>query len=106
MTILNALLVSLFGISVVFIVLISLSFVVKVQSFIVSYVGNKKEDSEVGCENISDFEDSGQFVKVTNGELRLIDVDEKTAAMIMAIVSDELKIPLNKLDFKAIRALD
>jgi Na+-transporting methylmalonyl-CoA/oxaloacetate decarboxylase gamma subunit len=36
------------------------------------------------------------------GELRLNNVDEKTAAMIMAIVSHESKIPLNELVFKSI----
>lgn len=36
------------------------------------------------------------------GTLRLKDVDEQTAAMIMAIVSDESGIPLNELEFKSI----
>ena len=40
------------------------------------------------------------------GEVLLYDVDEKTAACIMAIVSDQTKIPLNELIFKSIRALD
>ncbi len=40
------------------------------------------------------------------GEIALYDVDEKTAACIMAIVSDSTKIPLNQLIFKSIKALD
>ncbi|NLB91637.1 MAG: hypothetical protein GX786_10530 [Clostridiales bacterium] len=36
------------------------------------------------------------------GELLLENVDEQTAAMIMAIVSDESKIPLSELVFKRI----
>ena len=36
------------------------------------------------------------------GELRLRDVDEQTAAMIMAIVSDQSGIPLSELQFKSI----
>ena len=40
------------------------------------------------------------------GELLLFDVDEKTAACLMAIVCDQTKIPLNELVFKSIRALD
>ena len=40
------------------------------------------------------------------GELKLFDVDEKTAAIIMAIVSHESKIPLSELQFKSIKALD
>ena len=43
---------------------------------------------------------------VYGGELALYDVDEKTAACIMAIVSDETKIPLSQLVFKSIRALN
>lgn len=40
------------------------------------------------------------------GEIALFDVDEKTAACIMAIVADSSKIPLDQLIFKSIRALD
>ncbi|MGN0993483.1 MAG: OadG family transporter subunit [Butyricicoccus sp.] len=42
---------------------------------------------------------------VYGGEVALIDVDEKTAACIMAIVSDETGIPLSELVFKKIKAL-
>lgn len=37
------------------------------------------------------------------GSLDLVDVDEKTAAVIMAIVSKESGIPLNRLAFKSIK---
>lgn len=37
------------------------------------------------------------------GEIKLHDVDDKTAALIMAIVADELKAPLNELRFLSIR---
>ena len=36
----------------------------------------------------------------------LIDVDEKSAAIIMAIVSDETGIPLERLAFKSIKKID
>lgn len=39
------------------------------------------------------------------GEIQLIDVDERTAVCIMAIVSDETGIDLSELVFKKIRAL-
>ncbi len=39
------------------------------------------------------------------GDIKLIDVDEKTAACIMAIVSDQTGIPLSELIFKKIRGL-
>ena len=43
---------------------------------------------------------------VYGGELALYDVDEKTAACIMAIVADQTKIPLDQLVFRSIRAID
>lgn len=43
---------------------------------------------------------------VNNGEVDLVGVDEKTAAVIMAIVSQQSNIPLNRLSFKSIRLID
>ena len=40
------------------------------------------------------------------GELKLYGTDPKTAAMIMAIVADELKTPLNELRFKSIKEVE
>lgn len=40
------------------------------------------------------------------GELKLHSVPDKQAAMIMAIVADTLKTPLNELRFKSIRLID
>ena len=37
------------------------------------------------------------------GELKLYDTDDRTAAMIMAIVADETGIPINELRFNSIR---
>lgn len=42
----------------------------------------------------------------STGQLDLYDVDEKTAAVIMAIVSHESGIPLNRLQFKSIKAIE
>lgn len=40
------------------------------------------------------------------GTLDLIDVDEPTAAVIMAIVSNQSGIPLNRLNFKSIKRVE
>lgn len=40
------------------------------------------------------------------GRLDVYDVDEKTAAVIMAIVSNESGIPLNRLLFKSIKRIE
>ena len=39
------------------------------------------------------------------GELKLYDTDPRTAAMLMAIVADELQAPLNELRFLSIREI-
>ena len=46
-----------------------------------------------------------QYAPGTAGELKLYDTDERVAAMLMAIVADELGAPLNELRFKSIREL-
>ena len=40
-----------------------------------------------------------------SGEVKLYDVDEKTAAMLMAIVAEETDIPLNELRVLSIREI-
>ena len=42
----------------------------------------------------------------SSGTLKLKDCDEKTAAMIMAIVADDTGIPLNELVFKSIKLVE
>ncbi len=43
---------------------------------------------------------------MNQGELELVGTDEKTAAVIMAIVSDKSGIPLNRLSFKSIKLME
>ncbi|MCX7711296.1 MAG: OadG family protein [Clostridia bacterium] len=107
MSIIDSLLVSIYGMAVVFIVLIILSFLVKLQSMIFSSMASKQEKQEVAKDNKISSEPAAQTdAGWTSGELKLIGVDEKTAAMIMAIVSDESKIPLSELQFKTIKVID
>ena len=49
-------------------------------------------------------EDAGE--EFSSGSLKLKGCDEKTAAMIMAIVSDNTGIPLNELIFKSITLVE
>ncbi|MCD7774399.1 MAG: OadG family protein [Clostridiales bacterium] len=42
----------------------------------------------------------------SQGQLKLTDVDEPTAAIIMAIVSNQSGIPLNRLSFKSIKLIE
>ena len=45
-------------------------------------------------------------VMATAGDLVLRDVDDQTAALLMSIVADQTKIPLNELRFKSIKCLN
>ncbi len=103
MTFLDSLLVDGFGLSIVFVVLISLSLIIKLISIIVRQF--KKPESKT--ETLPD-QTAGQELQTlayADGEMKLLDVDEKTAAMIMAIVSDQTEIPLSQLQFKSIRLI-
>ena len=86
-------------IAMVFAVLVCLYAIIKAFSLGISAIGGRKKAPQV---------ESPSMVKpdLSSGELRLYNVDERTAAMIMAIVSDESGIPLSELVFKTIRALN
>jgi Na+-transporting methylmalonyl-CoA/oxaloacetate decarboxylase gamma subunit len=110
MSVSNSLLVASLVMGIVFVVLIVLSFLLKAQSTIFSFIAKKKDNPSSKVEIESSDDCHSNFVQnspeVSKGQLDLIGVDEKTAAIIMAIVSDELKISLNQLQFKSIKSLD
>lgn len=91
----ESLLVALFCWAVVFAVLITLFAIIRVLSFSIN-VFSKKTTEVTAVEAEEEF---------SSGKLKLKDVDEQTAAMIMAIVSDESGIPLSELIFKSIRQI-
>lgn len=111
MTIFDSLMVSVFGMSVVFLVLVLLSFLVSLQSRAVSILEGKKSENVVGItdnavpQSTPDYAPDTNAEELSAGELKLNGVDEKTAAMIMAIVSDESGISLSELQFKSIKAV-
>lgn len=96
----QALNISLTGMLVVFIVLIILAALVSLMSKLILKLSTKKnKDDKKSTEknNITE--------KITNPQIDLIDVDEKSAAVIMAIVSNESKIPLDHLKFNYIKLI-
>ena len=118
----DALLLALIGVVVVFIVLILLM-------LIVSLVGKIFDGSEKLKEKHPEWNDKVQNLKAkmtfwkkdkqeetetveqplakgTCGELKLINTDERDAAMIMAIVADQTNTPLNELRFKSIKRVE
>ncbi len=103
MSIANSLLVALILMSVVFSCLVALSFLLKAQALVFSFIDNSKTYKQDKEEVVSDINSVENNIQVSTGELKLIGVDEKTTAIIMAILSDELKISLCELQFKSIK---
>ena len=110
---LYALQVSLFGIVIVFALLIILAILIMIISRIVrageSIASKKKKKAEAPVAPAQvQAQTAGTPLPDTlsQGSLVLEGVDEPTAAVIMAIVSDESGIPLNRLLFKSIKEKD
>lgn len=95
----ESLLVDAFGLAIVFAVLIIICFLIKLISIIVG--GIQKKSGKSSDEQVSSV--SAVSETQPNSELELLDVDEKTAALIMAIVSKNTNIPLSKLQFTSIK---
>ncbi|HHW21957.1 MAG TPA: hypothetical protein GXX26_03620 [Clostridiaceae bacterium] len=100
MTFFDSLIILVFGLGLVFVVLIALCGVISLESKLLEAFKPKKPAEK------KPVEEAEEVPEATCGELKLIGVEEKTAAMIMAIVSDESGIPLSELQFKSIKALD
>ena len=95
---------SVLGMSIVFIVLIMLIGVIKIMETVMNR--NKKEEAApeaapatAPAAPIS----TAKPAPGTAGELKLYNVEERDAAMVMAIVADKLGKPLNELRFISIR---
>ena len=100
----NAFLVALSGIVVVFLMLAFLALAITVVSKIIGAMSAKNAPAPVTAAPVAPTAAVPAGGTYT-GEVALVDVDEKTAACIMAIVSHETGIPLNELIFKKIKAL-
>ncbi len=106
MTFGQSLLVSVYGMAVVFVALVALCFLISLFSKMIAAFGKKEEGAPRAAAAPIAPVAAAQDTGITGGQLQLIDVDEKTAAIIMAIVSHESQIPLSELQFKSIKALD
>ena len=112
----QALLDSLLGIAIVFFALILLMLIIK----LLWLFTGEKEAADSGSLKLAHAEaadmtaEAAQALNMagdthrkeaagTAGELKLYDTPPRTAAMLMAIVADELKTPLNELRFISIR---
>lgn len=106
----RALIIAVSGFMIVFLMLCLLWFIIVVINKVTTSLEKKSEGAKPVRASAAKTETPDKpepAVQGTfGGEIALYDVDEKTAACIMAIVSDETRIPLNQLIFKSIRALN
>ena len=97
-----------FGVLFIMYILISLSgkVIERISGVIIG--GKKKEEAApapvASVKEEAAAQDPGE--EFSSGTLKLKGCDEKTAAMIMAIVSDNTGIPLSELVFKSIKLVD
>jgi len=113
MTFPESLLISLLGLLVVFTGLIALMAVIFVIKFLAKFIdsGSKKAPSAAPAAAAAPAAVSAapaaDLVPApgSSGEIKLNGVDDRTAAMLMAIAADELNIPLNELRFISIREI-
>ena len=103
--ILDAGIVALLGYAVVFFGLILLMIVVMVIGKIFMAADAKKAAAAAAAAPAAPVEPEAPkpVAPGTAGELKLHDVEPKTAAMLMAIVADKLGKPLNELRFISIK---
>lgn len=118
-TVLDALIISLIGFAIVFVVLFILMGIVMLMG-LASDKGHvitdklpkfknpfrKKKGEEVSSEEEESAAVAAPLAVGTCGELTLVRTEERDAAMIMAIVADSLGTPLNELRFNRIERLD
>ena len=95
MTFVDALIYSLLGMLVVFFALFLLMLIIK----LMTAAGNK-EKTPPPAPTAAPAPAPGSA-----GELKLYDTEPRTAAMLMAIVADELRAPLNELRFISVREI-
>lgn len=106
MTIGEALIVSLIGICVVMSILAIIAVLIILISKIIRIV-EKAVSKKTASTPAAPVAAPAPATDGANlGEVELIGTDEKTAAVIMAIVSQKSDIPLNRLSFKSIRLMD
>lgn len=111
---LDALILSLLGMAIVFGVLVILMFIIwamgkigekspEISAKLPKFnFGKKKEEEPVAPVESAEQE----LAPGSCGDLLLVKTDERDAAMIMAIVADTTGIPLNQLKFKSIKRID
>ena len=95
---------SVLGFLIVFIVLVLLMTIIYLMGAIMKAVNNKKASVVAAPQEVAAPEAATPVpAKGSCGDLTLVKVSERDAAMIMAITADQLKTPLNELRFISIK---
>ena len=108
---------SALGIAIVFALIIVLMIVVKIMSVIITGAAaarNKSVATASGAKNgtmpKAQTTEAAQVEKAlapgSVGDVKLYNVSDRDAAMIMAIVADKMQVPLNELRFLSIREVN
>ncbi|MBQ8784099.1 MAG: OadG family protein [Clostridia bacterium] len=108
-TIVDALLTSVIGILTVMAILAIIAVLIILVSKIIRKLESSvaKSEAVIGSEPAATASAGVPMPEGMNeGEVELVGTDEKTAAVIMALVSHNSGIPLNRLSFKSIKLLD
>ena len=101
----TAALIVVLGMAVVFFGLILLMYVTKISGAIMRNKAKKAESAEVKTAAPAAPAPAKAAAPGSAGEIKLHDVPDKTAAMLMAIVADRLGKPLNELRFISTREI-
>ena len=105
----QALLDSLVGILVVFFALILLMCIIKIMTAIGDARAKSKSAAAPAAEapkaETAPVAPAKPLAPGVAGEVKLYDTEPRTAAMLMAIVADELQMPINELRFISIREI-
>ena len=101
----EAALIALLGIGFVFLVLAFLMVILLISAAIFQAIERKKAAKKAAAAPApaAPEEKKAPLAKGSCGDLKLHDVPARDAAMVMAIVADELKTPLNELRFTSIK---
>lgn len=106
-TIIEGLGIALLGILVVFAVLVVLMGAIQIQNIVIAKLEGRGKETAPAPSTLPEAPAPAaapaKLAKGSCGGVMLHDVPDATAAMVMAIVADELKTPLNELRFISIQ---
>lgn len=102
---LESLQISLLGMAIVFIVLVALFALIRLLRSLTGRFEKSEPEAPKAPEAVNPPAQKSQPVPVTSGSAKLHSLDDKTAAMLLAIVADTADIPINELRVNSIHEI-